>query len=258
MLQLTRNLIVFDTEWHDIKEPEEAYIVEIGFLVINPKNEIEREFNQFLCPPVAITKEATAVHGITNEMVEGKPRFKQVAEFYAKGFSNCDFCGYNIRADIRILSAEMHRSGIQWSAEKAQLWDPYKIWGKQKPRTLTDAVREFLNRDPSGAHRAVTDAKDAYEVGMAQLQKWPEIPRELSKIHDLCFDKDALDPEKRFIWIDGVIVCNFGKYKSKALKWIADKDRQYLEKFILGSNFTWEVKNLVRNALEGIYPERKE
>jgi DNA polymerase-3 subunit epsilon len=49
-------------------------------------------------PGIKIPKEATRVHGITNEHVADKPSFKKIARDVSKFVRGCDLVGFNLKA----------------------------------------------------------------------------------------------------------------------------------------------------------------
>lgn len=257
MVTLERPLIAFDVETHAFVPPEESRIVEIGFHMIYPDGRPPKEWQSFVQPGVLITAEATEKHGITNAMVEHAPTFKALAPSLAKGFTACDYCGYNVYFDVRVFRAEMARAGQPWSLGEARLLDPFRLWRLAEPRTLSDAVRRFLNRDATRAHRAAEDAKDALDVALVQLDTFRQLPSDLQGLHDLCFEKekDFVDPDGRFIWSNDEVVITFGKWGRMKTP-LKKLPPSYLQ-WILRGDFSQEVKDLSLNALHGKFPVRE-
>lgn len=256
MIELTRPLISLDVETHAFVSPEQSRIVELGFKVIYPKDGEDQKppkrYVTYIKSDLMISEEAEKKHGISNEKIAHAPTFKQLAENLAKGFKDCDYCGYNINFDIKVLKAEFQRNGIRWSTAGAYLLDPLQLWRVMSPRTLSHAVREFLGREPTEAHRALGDAEDTLDVAMAQIERWA-LPHDLQKLHELCFDANNVDPDGKFIWLNGVAVCNFGKHgQSKTpLMLMPTAYRQWMLGY---GDFSIEVKILVENSLKGIVP----
>lgn len=255
LLKLERPIIAFDVETHDICIPEEARIVEIGFIKYFPGG-ATKEWNSLIKPDKPIEAGATAVHKIENSHVTDSPTFKQIAVNLAKGFADCDYAGYNVKFDLRVLQGEMARAGIQWSYADARLVDGLRLWQVSEPRTLSDAVKRFLNRPPSEAHRAMGDAKDAWEVIQGMLAQFPKLPRDVPSIHELCFPRnpDWLDAEGKISWKgDGEVpVLTFGKWNGTQLHLV---DKGYLQ-WMLNGNFSDEVKDILRKGLAGEWPAR--
>lgn len=256
VLQLTRPLIAVDVETHDIGTPETLRVVELGFHIEYPDGREPKTWCKLFNPGRPIAPGATNTHGISDADVEEALRFEQIASNLAKGFTDCDFCGYNIQFDMRVIQGEMVRAGVRWSYTDAHLFDPLKLWQLARRRTLSDAVEEFLGRPPTSAHRALGDAQDALEVGIAMLQRFNDLlPRDIKKLHQLAFDpqKDCLDPDGKFKWRNGTAVITFGKFRDTPLQKI---DRGYLE-WICRGEFNDVAKLIARNALAGKYPSRE-
>ena len=72
-------IIILDTETTGNKE--EDRICQLSYLVINENFKIEEIHNELVKPPVDIKFEAMAVHHITPEMVEDKPKIKFTTAF---------------------------------------------------------------------------------------------------------------------------------------------------------------------------------
>lgn len=253
-LKLVRPLVSLDVETHAKVTPEQAHICEIGFHIEYPDGRPPKVEGGLIRPPVAIAPDATEVHHITNEDVAQSPLFKDVAMNLARWFSDCDFAGYNVKFDLRVIAAEMARAGVKWSYEKAFLVDGLRLWQVKRPRTLSDAVREFLAREPAEAHRALGDAEDALAVALALAERF-DLPTSVAELHELCFAKDPgfVDQSGKIVWANGQAVINFGKHKGVALQVMS---RNYLE-WMLGSDFPEDTKTIIRGALNGQAPVPK-
>ena len=115
--------VVLDTETTGMPVAEGHRIIEIGCVELLGRRLTGRHFHVYLNPDREIDEGAIAVHGITNEYVADKPRFKDVAdEFYEfikgaqliihnaafdVGFINNEFAllGQSERSDVSVISA---------------------------------------------------------------------------------------------------------------------------------------------------------
>jgi DNA polymerase III epsilon subunit-like protein len=256
-ITLDRPLVWLDCETHDTCPPEQQYICEFGFRIIYPDDRPIREWNSYIQPPVGINPRATEVHGISDSHVVGSPRWVQIAANLAKGFEGCDYGGYHVHFDLRVIAAEMKRANIAWSYENARVLDGLRIRQIKEPRTLSDSVRQILKREPRDAHRALTDALDAMDVVEGLLALYPDLPRNMQELHDLCFfDPDAVDPEKKFVWRSDQVVVNFGKWYGEPLTSQKREFRGYLQWMIDKGNFSDKVKTIAAAALRGEFPQR--
>ena len=256
MFELVRPLFWLDVETHDKCPPEQAHIVELAFEGFYPDG-TTKTWSQLFKPPVPIAEGATGVHNITNDMVVDKHPFKAYAQNLAKGFTNCDFGGYNVLFDLRCLAAEFKRANITWDFNSAYRIDSLRMWQVAKPRTLSDACRELLGREPSAAHRATGDTSDARDVAAALMAMFPTAfpgPRTVKQMHETCFprDPDWVDSEGKIIFKNGNACLTFGAHATKPLQ---DVPKSYWN-WILNASFSDEVKAIARNALEGQYPQK--
>ncbi len=77
-ITLNRPLAIIDLETTGT-DPRNARIVEICILTFLPDGRMQR-FITRVHPGIPIPPEATAVHGITNQDVKGKPRFEELVD----------------------------------------------------------------------------------------------------------------------------------------------------------------------------------
>lgn len=255
MLKLERNLLIFDTETHDLGPPHRLHIVELGFILLYPDGREPKVWQSLFKPPKPITAGATGVHGITNDDVADAPRFIDVAQNLGHGFKDCDYCGYNVKFDVDVFKAEMTWCQQPWSYDGAKLVDPLKLWQHVEPRKLENAVRRWAKREPTQSHRADADARDAYDTLLGLLTEVTHLPRTPAELHALCFkdDTDFVDPDRKFIWQDKTACFNFGKWKGTP---IGRVPASYLTWMVESGDFSPSVKTIISSALRGELPRR--
>lgn len=268
LLSLSRPLIIFDTETTGL-DPKEARIVELGFEVWTSEG-LSKSYRTLINPGISIPEEATKTHHITDAMVQACrictkskidcscldnfkpwPYFKQLAPNMAKGFSEVDFCGQNVRYDLRIMSAEFARAGIDWSYIDARIIDSSRLEAIGEPRSLSHLYEKHTGQRLEGAHGALADVVAARMVVEAQLKKYVStLPRDLDMLHSVQWP-GFIDPDGKFKFIDGVACCTFGKWAGKPMKSI---EISYFD-WLIKNDFSEDVKALARNAKLGKFPE---
>lgn len=264
MIPLERPLFILDTETTG-RNPQTDRICSIHFTEIKPGGEM-RDWHSLVNPTIPIPKEAShgeggeyEGHGITDDMVVGKPTFADLADSFYKGFQNCDFGGYNMKSyDLPLIREEFKRVGIEWNFHNARILDGYRLWQVAQGRSLTDAVKAFLDEDHAGAHGASADVHAALRVIVAQLQRFENLPRTLAELHELCWPKDpnAIDPEGKVVWKDGHATLNFGtKYRGKRLDMVGKRDLEWIA--FTATGLSVEVKQICKDALAGKFPTKE-
>src|SRR5579862_5045317 len=174
MLQLIRPLAVIDLETTGINLGTDR-IVEIAIVKIAPDGtkSIKRKI---VNPEIPIPQAASAVHGITDEMVKDAPTFKQVANELKQFIEHCDLAGYNSnRFDIPLLAEEFLRIGMDFDCKGRRLVDVQKIFHQMEQRTLSAAYKFYCEKILDGAHSAEADATATWEVLEAQVVKYPQL-----------------------------------------------------------------------------------
>jgi DNA polymerase-3 subunit epsilon len=257
-LKLERPLIFFDLETTGTVIQKDR-IVEISVVKVFPDGK-QQVHTRKLNPEMPIPKAASDVHGITDEDVKDAPTFQVVAENLYKYFENCDLGGYNIlKFDIPVLIAEFKRAGIDFSVEDKKVVDVFNIFCKLFPRTLTAAYKFFCGKELADAHSAEADTLATLDVLFGQLEKYPELPRDMDGLHDFSdmTDPDAVDKAGRFKWSGDEVVVNFGKNSGTPLKVIAENDPGFL-KWIVSKDFPEDTKDVARDALMGVLPKRRQ
>lgn len=250
LLKLERPLFVFDIEATGL-DTQTARIVELAFARYEATG-LTKEWSSRLNPGVPIPESATKVHGITDADVADKPRFKQIAANLASGFTDCDFCGQNVRYDLRVLAAEFTRCKQPWGYANARILDSGKLEQLAVPRTLSDLHKKYTGEEHEGAHGALSDVRASTTVITKQLETYETLPRDLGQLHELSWP-GWLTSDGGFRMVNGVPTIMFGKHKGAAMQSVP---RTYWD-WMLSADFNEEVKQLARDAKMGKYPEAK-
>jgi DNA polymerase-3 subunit epsilon len=110
--------IVLDTETTGL-EPEQGHrIIEIGCVEMIDRRLTGNNFHQYLQPDREVDPGAVEVHGISNEFLADKPRFKDIAE---------DLLGYLRGAELIIHNAPFDVAFLNRELELLPLPEPVRI-----------------------------------------------------------------------------------------------------------------------------------
>ena len=103
--------VVLDTETTGLEVKDGHRVIEIGAIEIVGRRITERRFHQYLNPDRECDDGALAVHGITREFLEGKPKFAEIADELIEFVKNAEVIIHNAEFDIEFLDAELRRIG---------------------------------------------------------------------------------------------------------------------------------------------------
>lgn len=251
-LNLRNPLCFFDLETTGINITNDR-IIEIAVIKLMPNGEIQKKSN-LINPGITITPESTAIHGISNEDVQGKPSFKDVAKDYAKFFEGADLSGFAIlKFDIPILVEEFLRAGVEFDYSRKKIIDAQKIYHLMEKRTLSAAYKFYLNKDLEDSHTAEADTQASMEVLLAQVEKYMDQPVTDglgNKVGEIKNDVDVLaklassevvDLAGRMILIKGEACFNFGKHKGKKVTAVLKEEPSYYD-WMMNGDFPMDTK----------------
>ncbi len=161
-----KEFVVFDIETTGLSFQEGAEIIEIaGQKVIG--RELAGEFHSMVMPKRPIPAEATAINGITNEMVRAQGKAEsEVFPKFIEFTKDAVLVGHNILGfDIGFVNAHLRRLGKP--AMGNYVIDTLIMSRRLLPGLGSyklGSVAEHFNIDYSGAHRAMRDVEINREV----------------------------------------------------------------------------------------------
>jgi DNA polymerase-3 subunit epsilon len=232
-LQLSRPLAVIDLETTGVNISLDR-IVEIAIVKLMPDGtrQIKRKL---INPEMAIPKQSSDVHGITDEMVKDAPTFKQAANEIKMFISNCDLAGYNSnRFDIPLLVEEFLRTGQDLELSDRFLLDVQKVFHMMEQRTLSAAYKFYCDKELHGAHSAEVDVTATLEVLEAQVKRYPQLGASVESIVKFTGEDQIVHFARRFVFENGVEVFNFGKHKGKPVSLVLKQEPQYYDWMMKG------------------------
>lgn len=227
-LKLQRPLVFFDLETTGINIGTDR-IVEISYYKVFPNGNAEGKTLR-VNPGMPIPPEATAVHGITDDDVRDCPRFEQIAPEIAAVIEDSDLAGYNSNYfDVPLLAEELLRAKVNVDLKRKHLVDAFAIFKKQEPRNLTAAYKFYCGKSLDDAHSAQADTMATYEVLMAQLERYDEVPDTVEALDEYTRGQvQFADFAGRIAYdAEGKEIFNFGKHKGMRVKDIFRRDPSY-------------------------------
>ncbi|RYY75633.1 MAG: DNA polymerase III subunit epsilon [Gammaproteobacteria bacterium] len=101
--------IVLDTETTGLETSQGHRIIEIGCVELFNRRLTGRHYHQYINPEREVDAGAFQVHGISNEILEDKPKFAQIVEEFLSFVGDADLIIHNAAFDIGFLNAEFGR-----------------------------------------------------------------------------------------------------------------------------------------------------
>ena len=243
-LNLRKPICFFDLETTGTNVAQDR-IVEISILKVFPNGNKESHTWK-VNPGVPIPKQASDIHGITNEMVEGEPSFKELAPKVMALMKDSDLGGFNSnRFDIPLLAEELLRAEMELDLKKSMSVDVQTIFHKMEKRTLSAAYKFYCDKNLDDAHSAEADTNATYEVLLAQLDRYPDLQNDVKFLADYSSHKTFAD-FAGFIGFDkeGREVFTFGKYKGTLVEEVLDKEPGYFG-WLLNADFPLYTKKVL-------------
>ena len=100
--------IILDIETSGLDYKEGHRIIEIGCVELNRK-EVGSYFHRYINPLKTLTEENIKIHGITNEFLEDKPLFEDVAEEFLSFIQDSSIIAHNANFDVGFLNHELEK-----------------------------------------------------------------------------------------------------------------------------------------------------
>ncbi|NSW46324.1 MAG: 3'-5' exonuclease [Bacteroidales bacterium] len=226
-LPLKKPIVFFDIETTGTDIVHDR-IVEITILRIET-NQKENLKTYLINPERPIPPDVTKIHHITNEMVKNKPTFKELASTIYDFFEGADIAGFNaIKFDIPLLAEEFLRCDIDFSMKNRNVIDVQVIFHKMEQRNLSAAYKFYCRKDLENAHSSEADTIATYEILKAQLDYYPQLPKNMKELSQLSAYHRHADLFGHIIFNDkNEEVFNFGKYKGQRVADVLKKDSGY-------------------------------
>ncbi|WXL27583.1 DNA polymerase III subunit epsilon [Ectopseudomonas mendocina] len=166
--------VVLDTETTGMPVTDGHRIIEIGCVELMGRRLTGRHFHVYLQPDREIDEGAIAVHGITNEFVQDKPRFKEVADEFFEFIKGAQLIIHNAAFDVGFINNEFALLNQQDRAdisEHCSILDTLLMARERHPgqRNNLDALCKRYGVDNSGRelHGALLDAEILADVYLA-------------------------------------------------------------------------------------------
>ena len=160
--------IILDIETTGLEHNEGHRIIEIGCIELNEKV-VGANYHQYINPSKTLTENNIKIHGITNEYLQDKPFFEEIADEFLDFIKDSSIIAHNAQFDVGFLNFELKRLSKP-IIEKERVIDTVKIARQRFPgqQVSLDAlikklkINTLVNRDQHGALKDAKLLTDVY------------------------------------------------------------------------------------------------
>jgi DNA polymerase-3 subunit epsilon len=162
--------VVLDTETTGLNPQEGHRIIEIGCVELINRRLTQNRFHVYINPDRIIDQGAIEVHGITNEFLEDKPRFEDIAEDFIAFIRGAELIIHNAPFDVGFINHEFSllNNGTGNVTDYSEVFDTLTYARKKHPgqRNSLDALckRYGIDNSHRDLHGALLDAEILADV----------------------------------------------------------------------------------------------
>jgi DNA polymerase III subunit epsilon len=159
--------IVLDTETTGLDPLTGHRLLEIGCVELINRIPSGQVFHRYLNPERDVPEEAVAVHGLSAEFLQDKPRFAEIADELINFIGEAPLVAHNAQFDLGFLNAELGRCAKS-PVPVERLIDTLMLARRRHPagpNRLDDLCARYgINNSRRAKHGALLDAEILSEV----------------------------------------------------------------------------------------------
>ncbi len=106
--------IVLDTETTGLSTTDNHRIIEIGCIELINRKITGKRYHQYINPKREIDEGALAVHGLSNQFLEDKPLFDDIAHEFIAFIEGAELIIHNAPFDVGFINHELSLSKKKW------------------------------------------------------------------------------------------------------------------------------------------------
>lgn len=167
---MLKRQIVLDTETTGIDPKQGHRIIEIGCVELINRRFTGNNYHVYINPDRIVEQEAIDVHGITNEFLADKPRYREIADEFFDYMQGAEMVIHNAAFDVGFMDHEFKLLRPSWEgcAHYCGILDTLAMARKKHPgqRATLDALckKYGINNSHRTLHGALLDAEILADV----------------------------------------------------------------------------------------------
>jgi len=156
---------VFDTETTGLEPSNGDEIIQIGAArIVNNRLLRQEIFDQIVDPEIPLKPESIPIHGITEDMVRGKPNIDVVLPAFHEFCEDTVLIAHNAAFDMRFLQLKEDRTGIRFSQPVLDTLLLSAVVHPNQESHKLDVILERLGIHIDTRHNALEDSLATAEV----------------------------------------------------------------------------------------------
>lgn len=164
---MNKRSVLFDTETTGVHPENGDRIIEIAAIELINDLPTDQFYHVLIDPERDIPFEATRIHGFTIDDLQGKPKFKEIADDFLNFIQNDPLVAHNAPFDFKFINSELKRIDRPMLSLERMV-DTLKIARAQypsSPNSLDALCRRFsIDLSERTTHNALLDCKLLSEV----------------------------------------------------------------------------------------------
>jgi DNA polymerase-3 subunit epsilon len=166
-------------------DPQQDRIIEVAVMCFD-ENQVYAQMESLIDPGCPIPETSIAIHHITPDMVQGKPKIAQVLPEILQLVGQHIIVGHGVGFDIDILAIAAEREGIPCKIRENLYLDTLRmarLYG-ESPINSLEHLRKHFNIPLEGAHRAMSDVivnKEVFKCLAKRFKTTEQLFEALSK-----------------------------------------------------------------------------
>jgi DNA polymerase-3 subunit epsilon len=217
-------------------DPQQDRIIEVAVMCFD-ENQVYAQMESLIDPECPIPETSIAIHHITPDMVEGKPKIAQVLPEILQMVGQHIIVGHGVGFDIDILAIAAERAGIPCKLRENLYLDTLRmarLYG-ESPINSLEHLRKHFNIPLEGAHRAMSDVivnKEVFKCLAKRFKTTEQLFEALSK---------------------PILMTNMplGKHKGRPLKEIPLQYLQWMVNKEFDQDLTYSVRTELKRRKKG-------